>query len=81
VVAADSVHVSGVLTLPAVATVNLNSLGGTVSSRHIVLYTFGSYRGPARLNGWTVSGSSKVKVDLVNREVVLTGGGTVMVLH
>ena len=77
----DMVAVSGVLTLPAVATLNVNRLEGKHSER-LVLYTFGSYNGPMDLRGWTVvNANATVVVNLVTKQVILMPLATLMIIN
>ena len=75
---ADQVAVSGTLTLPATATLNLNGVDGAFRGQRIVLYTFGSYSGPTDLRGWSVGLGATVKVDLVAKQVILLAPGTLL---
>ena len=78
---ADTVVVSGNLTLPANAVLNLNALAEHYRGQRIVLYSFGTYSGPMDLHGWTVSLGAAVKVDLVNKQIVLMAPGTLLMFN
>ena len=79
---ADLVAVSGVLTLPAEASLNLNALAGSsYHGQRVVLYTFGSYSGATDLRGWTLNRTASVKVDLVNKQVVMLAPGLLLIIN
>jgi autotransporter-associated beta strand protein len=77
----DEVEVGGTLTLPSVATLNLNGLGGVTRGQRMVLFTFGSYSGPMDLRGWSVGPGVSLKVDLANKQVVLQALGTLLLIN
>jgi len=78
---ADTVAVSGTLSLPAVATLNLNGLSGVNWGQRIVLYTFDKYAGAHDLSGWTISRQAYAKVDEVNKQVVLIAPGVLLIVN
>lgn len=70
--ASDLVAVSGTLTLPSNAVVNV-SAGGLELPDEIPLFTYGSLVGAVSLDGWTVNGADSygVKIDPVLKRIVL----------
>jgi autotransporter-associated beta strand protein len=53
----DLIRVTGALTLPTVATVNVSRVSSGIQPTRAALFTFGSGPTPGKLNGWIITGA------------------------
>jgi autotransporter-associated beta strand protein len=69
---ADLVAVTGTLTLPSNAVVNV-SAGGLELPDEVALFTYNTLSGAASLDGWTINGADSygVRIDAANKKIVL----------
>jgi len=71
---AGLVNVTGTLTLPAVATIDLSGTGPLSSGQVLFSATDGTVAGATDLSGWTINNApelTSVKVVLIDKQVVL----------